>query len=145
MLRMDMNKLLAKWVRAAREHANLSGEQLGMRLALELGTERGNSKANISHWENERHQPDMVQVMTIAKITGYKLPVEFSEYMAEVAISETEVARTRTAEIHALNWNSTEEIELLSNFRLATPAGQALIKDTAQSVEKEKNKMRAIN
>jgi transcriptional regulator with XRE-family HTH domain len=145
MLKMDTNKLLAKWVRAARDHAELSGEQLGARLALELGTERGNSKANISHWEKERHQPNLAQIMAIAKITGFKLPAEILEYIAEPNKSESEIPRSRTENIHALNWNSLEEIEILSAYRQSTPAGKAFIRQFAQEAEKEISKVRAIN
>ena len=68
--------MIAGWVRDARTAAGLSGTALGARLALELGTERGNTKANISHWENEKHSPNLKQLLAIARVTGRSLPPE---------------------------------------------------------------------
>ena len=68
--------MIACWVREARTAANLSGSALGARLALELGTERGNTKANISHWENEKHSPNLKQLLAISRVTGKRLPPE---------------------------------------------------------------------
>lgn len=71
---MNLHTTIAGWVRDARTAAGLSGTALGARLALELGTERGNTKANISHWENEKHSPNLKQLLAIAKVTGQNLP-----------------------------------------------------------------------
>jgi len=80
--------------RAAPPTAGLSGAALGARLALELGTERGHTKANISHWENEKHSPNLKQLLAIAKVTGKSLPADilapmsgkpWAEQPAEVA------------------------------------------------------------
>jgi transcriptional regulator with XRE-family HTH domain len=49
--------MIANWVKEARKEAGLSGEALGTKLAFELGTARGHTKANISHWETEKHSP----------------------------------------------------------------------------------------
>ncbi len=68
--------MIAGWVRDARTAAGLSGTALGARLALELGTERGNTKANISHWENEKHSPNLKQLLAISRVTGRSLPPE---------------------------------------------------------------------
>jgi len=68
--------MIAGWVREARTAAGLSGTALGARLALELGTERGNTKANISHWENEKHSPNLKQLLAISRVTGRRLPPE---------------------------------------------------------------------
>lgn len=56
---------LNEWVKAARQHAKLTQEQLGERLSL--------TKGNISGWENGRHQPSFDQVQRIAEITGYTM------------------------------------------------------------------------
>jgi len=68
--------MIAGWVRDARTAAGLSGTALGARLALELGTDRGNTKANISHWENEKHSPSLKQLLAISRVTGRSLPTE---------------------------------------------------------------------
>ena len=66
--------MIANWIKEARRDAGLSGEALGTKLAFELGTARGHTKANISHWENEKHSPSLQQLLAIAKITGKSLP-----------------------------------------------------------------------
>lgn len=74
----DLKQLFADWIRTARQHAGLSQEELGIKLALELGEERGYTKANISGWENVRHSPSMRQMIAIAKVTGVALPAAIS-------------------------------------------------------------------
>jgi len=71
---MELQSTIAGWVRDARLEAGLSGAALGARLAIELGTERGLTKANISHWENEKHSPNLKQLLAIARVTGKSLP-----------------------------------------------------------------------
>ena len=71
---MEIKQVIADWVRLARTEANLSGEQLGVKLALELGTDRGHTRANISHWETQKHEPSLQQILAIIKITGKSLP-----------------------------------------------------------------------
>lgn len=71
---MDMKTEIAAWVKAARKHAGISQEELGAKLALDLGAERGFSKANISHWETMKHGPSLEQLLAISRITGYALP-----------------------------------------------------------------------
>jgi transcriptional regulator with XRE-family HTH domain len=71
-----MDQMIATWVREARKDAGLSQEALGAKLALELGEERGFTKANISHWETQKHSPNLKQLMAIAKITDRRLPQE---------------------------------------------------------------------
>lgn len=68
--------MIANWVKEARTAAGLSGTALGARLALELGTERGHTKANISHWENEKHSPNLKQLLAISRVTGCRLPAD---------------------------------------------------------------------
>lgn len=70
----ELKPMLADWIRDARKAACLSQEELGARLSLELGGERGYSKANISHWETQKHSPNLQQLMAIAKVTGHGLP-----------------------------------------------------------------------
>ena len=66
--------MIANWLKEARKDAGLSGEALGTKLAFALGTARGHTKANISHWETEKHSPNLQQMLAIAKITGKSLP-----------------------------------------------------------------------
>ena len=68
--------MIANWVKEARTAAGLSGTALGARLALELGTDRGHTKANISHWENEKHSPNLKQLLAISRVTGCRLPAD---------------------------------------------------------------------
>ncbi|WP_229414794.1 S24 family peptidase [Massilia aurea] len=79
---MELNTTIAGWVREARTGAGLSGTALGARLALELGTERGNTKANISHWENEKHSPNLKQLLAISRVTGRSLPPDILASMS---------------------------------------------------------------
>lgn len=78
----DLKQLLAGWIRQARKAAGLSQEDLGAMLALELGDDRGYTKANISGWENLRHSPNLKQLMAIAKVTGAGLPPPIPAYTA---------------------------------------------------------------
>lgn len=71
---MELKKIIAAWIKEARTEAGLSGDELGMRLAFELGSERGNSKANISHWETMKHSPSLEQILAIVKVTRKSLP-----------------------------------------------------------------------
>lgn len=73
---MDINEIISKWVREARTHAGYSQEAMGAKLALEMGTARGHTKGNISHWEKAKHSPSIHQLMAISKITKYQLPPE---------------------------------------------------------------------
>jgi phage repressor protein C with HTH and peptisase S24 domain len=71
---MELKTMIANWIKEARQEAGLSGEALGTKLAFELGTTRGHTKANISHWETEKHSPSLQQLLAIAKVTGKSLP-----------------------------------------------------------------------
>jgi len=56
---------IGKWVKAARDSRDWSQEELAHQL--------GRTKANISGWENGRHEPSFGQIMRIAELTGYPL------------------------------------------------------------------------
>ncbi|WP_296948959.1 XRE family transcriptional regulator [uncultured Massilia sp.] len=96
---MDLHATIATWVKEARTEAGLSGAALGARLALELGTERGHTKANISHWETRKHSPSLQQLMAIAKITRRSLPEAIIAAMQPAGsapaapLSDDEIAR----------------------------------------------------
>lgn len=79
---MEIKDVIAKWVRTARATAGMSGADLGAKMALLLGSERGHTKANISHWETGKHSPNLRQLLAIAKITGQPLPEEIRQGMA---------------------------------------------------------------
>lgn len=143
-MELNLNTVIAQWVRAAREHAQLSGEQLGIKLALELGTERGNTKANISHWEKERHQPSTLQMLAISKITGLPLPPEFTEYLASPSVNAAAVPDTKSSEIYALGWHNSEELELLTQYRQLTNEARLFIRQAIADAPKEKSRMRSV-
>ena len=73
-LQTELKTMIANWLKEARKEAGLSGEALGTKLAFALGTARGHTKANISHWETEKHSPNLQQLLAIAKVTGKSLP-----------------------------------------------------------------------
>ena len=58
---MEINK----WVKKAREHKELTQEQLGALM--------GKTKGNVSAWENGRHEPSYSQLKRIEELTGYPL------------------------------------------------------------------------
>jgi phage repressor protein C with HTH and peptisase S24 domain len=70
----DLTYKVADWLRSARREAGYSQEELGARLARELGDDRGYTKANISAWENQKHNPNLKQLLATAKVTGTALP-----------------------------------------------------------------------
>lgn len=57
---------IAKWVKAARAHAQFTQTQLADRVHR--------SKGNVSHWEQGKHLPTYEMMMLIAQVTGYPLP-----------------------------------------------------------------------
>ena len=65
MPRMDLHELSA-WVKRARSGAELTQAQLGEMLGV--------TKANVSGWENARHEPSYTQLRRISAITKTPLP-----------------------------------------------------------------------
>src|SRR6266542_806629 len=57
---------LANWIKAARTKGGFTQERLGELLNV--------TKANVSAWENARHEPSYEQIAKISKATGYALP-----------------------------------------------------------------------
>jgi phage repressor protein C with HTH and peptisase S24 domain len=78
----DLKHMVADWLRSARKGAGFSQEELGARLASELGDERGYTKANISAWENEKHNPNLKQLLATARVTRTTLPQELLDAAA---------------------------------------------------------------
>lgn len=58
---------LKEWIRAARQSARLTQEQLGEAMGL--------TKGNVSAWENGRHEASHDQLVRIASVTGYAVPL----------------------------------------------------------------------
>lgn len=56
---------LGAWVAAARNSKGWTQER--------LGDEMGLTKANISHWETNKHEPGFWQLLRIRDLTGYPL------------------------------------------------------------------------
>lgn len=75
---------LNDWVFAARKHAGMTQEALGEKLSV--------TKANVSAWENARHEPSFGQLQSISELTGYPLPPLPSRKAAHAAPSPTKPA-----------------------------------------------------
>nr|WP_315401778.1 helix-turn-helix transcriptional regulator [uncultured Duganella sp.] len=90
---MDIEAKIASWIKAARNGAGLSGDALATRLSFELGGARGNTKANISHWETGKHSPSLEQLLAIVKVTGKGLPEEVIRAM----VGDGEIPATQAA------------------------------------------------
>ncbi len=142
---MNIDQLLANWIRDARKAAGISGEQLAAKMALELGTEKGNTKATVSHWENLRHQPSIQQLLTIAKITRQPLPDEITQYLSAPPRFQGEVPVERETVVTVIARNTLEEMELLGLYRLSTESGKRLIMDAANNSDKEPVAIRAVS
>jgi transcriptional regulator with XRE-family HTH domain len=93
---MNIKKEISLWIRSSRRVANLSGDELGAKLALELGDAKGHTKANISHWELGRHEPSFRQILAISKITHCQLPIDIN------SISKVERANPINQDIQAV-------------------------------------------
>lgn len=58
---------LHQWIRAAREYAKLTQDQMGERL--------DRTKAMVSHWETGKNEPPYSTLVKLAEITGYGEPL----------------------------------------------------------------------
>lgn len=151
----DLKQLIAAWVRQARKHADLSQEELGAKLAFDLGGDRGFTKANVSHWETRKHQPSIQQLLAIAKVTGHLLPPSISASMHQAgskdqgsALGSEQGERSGnaagaqaevTAPAITLQWITNQEADLLSEFRASKEAEKQFILSTARRTEKVKS------
>ncbi len=84
--------MIAEWVKSARNDAGLSGASLGAQLELVLGSARGHTRANISHWETGKHEPSLQQIMAIVQITGKGLPDELVAALRNGKVSAGELS-----------------------------------------------------
>jgi len=66
---------LHEWIRAAREYARLTQDQVGERL--------DRTKAMVSHWETGKNEPPYSTLIKLAEITGYPEPLPGVERFAE--------------------------------------------------------------
>lgn len=63
--------MISQWVKDARTKAGKSQEALAHDVDV--------TKGNVSAWENERHQPNIGQVIDISLVTNYPVPVLVKE------------------------------------------------------------------
>lgn len=62
---------LNEWIKAAREYANLTQEQVGEHL--------DRTKGIVSHWEKGKNEPPYTLLLKLAEITGYREPLPGTE------------------------------------------------------------------
>lgn len=121
---MDMKTEIAAWIKAARKHAGMSQEDLGAKLALELRTERGFSKANISHWETQKHGPSLEQLLAISRITGYQLPESITGAAApSVDLAIAAVQSGHLMRVEAYDHESNPNVVQIPMIELRVSAG----------------------
>lgn len=121
---MELKKLIASWVRQARTEAGLSGDELAAKLIFELKVTKGNSKANISHWETEKHSPDLEQLLAIVRITGKSLPAEITCAMQ----GGKQPIEPSSIPVNYLERVNQEEMGMLSEYRLRGDFDRTLIR-----------------
>lgn len=161
---MELKCMIAEWVRQARTEAGMSGAALGAKLALELGTVRGHTRANISHWETQKHSPNLQQMLAISKVTGKALPsslltaLQVGDSRTEWAATSRDQAPQRTqhpgessegsggsvvdvspSRETSLDRLDAEEKALLEFFRSATRVGKTMILGAASVAPKDES------
>jgi transcriptional regulator with XRE-family HTH domain len=128
---MEIKQIIAHWVKQARTEMGLTGAQLGARIAIELKSDRGNTRANISHWETGKHEPSIQQLLAIAKITGKSLPPSITDMMQ--VNPGPAVSAPDTTQLQRLN---ADDARLLEAYRLAPTIVQDSIKRMLESIPK---------
>lgn len=103
---------IAKWVKEARAHGGLTMAKLGEAV--------GRTKANVSGWENGRHEPSISQIDMISKLTGYPPPWVTDEswpltHEMLAALRRADSARIRQAENAARNVLELDPLPRLGN------------------------------
>lgn len=134
---MDSKTIIARWIKDARTKAELSGAELGAKLALEMRIEKGITRANVSHWETEKHSPNLQQVLGIVKITGVGLPASIIQAMQGGADRMRSVGSPQPGS--SLERLDADEWTMLQMYRSSTVTSKDLIRKTANSAEKEAN------
>lgn len=132
---MDLKTMIASWIKQARKEAGLSGADLGAKLALELRVERGITRANVSHWETQKHSPSLPQLLAIAKITGKSLPDSIIAAM-RTGIDAPPVSVVQQEE-STLERLSADERALIQNYRNSTAAGREFMRKAGGAAEKD--------
>jgi len=142
----DLKQLIAAWAREARKSAGLSQGELGAKLALDLGGERGHTKANVSHWETGKHQPSIQQLLAIARVTGHLLPPSLRTSFGQSELDDlaNQGGLNGSAQVHivkqtpttTLQWVTDREAELLSEFRACTEPQKNRLLSSARGLPK---------
>lgn len=155
---MDIEAKIASWIKSARNGAGLSGDALATKLSFELGTTRGNTKANISHWETGKHSPSLEQLLAIVKVTQKGLPEDVVRSMmgggkalpnggaepgsvqreTQPAVTaapaiETSLSLDQLVFIKAIN---DKEAAILMRYRMANDVGTKMIEIAASTAPK---------
>lgn len=78
---------IGQWVRASREAAKLTQEQLAEKL--------GKTKSNVSGWENGRHEPGFAQIKEIARISHFAVPIPGFDQIAHANVAPAEVGKRK--------------------------------------------------
>jgi SOS-response transcriptional repressor LexA len=89
--------MLKAWVRKARNHAQITQEQLGEALGV--------TKANVSGWENGLHKPSYEQVLKISEVTGEPQPGATNVHNTQRGGRLIPIIES----IHAGNWREVSE------------------------------------
>lgn len=76
--------MISKWVKEARDKWGRSQEALAHEMDV--------TKGNVSAWENDRHQPNIGQVIQISLITNYPVPEAIKEKMEAALEISTGIA-----------------------------------------------------
>lgn len=119
---MDLKQVIADWITEARQSADLSQEALGGRLAIEFGSERGYTKANISHWETKKHEPSIQQLLAIKKITKHPFPAALLQELGYTSMTDIRPPAANGDHLTA------EDLALVVNgYCVAGPAERNLI------------------
>jgi transcriptional regulator with XRE-family HTH domain len=152
---MDIEAKIASWIKSARNGAGLSGDALATKLSFELGTTRGNTKANISHWETGKHSPSLEQLLAIVKVTQKGLPEDVVRSMmgsgkalpngaAEPAVQRQPDATAAPANEASLSLDqlvfikaiNDKEATILMRYRMANDVGTKMIEIAASTAPK---------
>lgn len=164
---MNVKESIAEWIKKARATAGLSGAGLGRELELALGDARGNTRANISHWETGKHEPSLHQIVAIVRITGVGLPNEVLSALTgrqAVALAQPHLSQpiptlmratitpsldgteqeqvpvraATTARLDRLERLNKYESDLVTASRECQPSDQAFLLETAKNLIPDK-------
>lgn len=114
---MEIKKIIGNWIKASRKAAALSQTALGAQLMFELESpkEEEYSKARISHWENARHLPTILELAAIRKITKAYLPMELTGVSPSLFERENQLIDAKA---------SDTELEAIAVIKQLSPSDQ---------------------